>query len=93
VRRTLVIADAISLSLAFFLAHEFEDFLVPGSVAIEIQDLLIFLAILPMWILAAGAHGLYQRDGQRADHSTVEELVAVGASSPSGRGCWCWAPG
>jgi exopolysaccharide biosynthesis polyprenyl glycosylphosphotransferase len=38
---------------------------------------LIFLATLPLWILGAQIYGLYDRDDERAYHSTVDELVSV----------------
>ena len=42
-----------------------------------IGELYLFLATLPVWILAARSFGLYARDEERADHSTVDDVVGV----------------
>src|SRR5262249_53224637 len=36
-----------------------------------------FLASLPIWVLLARVHGLYDRDEERTDHSTVDDVVGV----------------
>jgi exopolysaccharide biosynthesis polyprenyl glycosylphosphotransferase len=38
---------------------------------------LIFLAVLPLWVLTAHLCGLYERDEAQAAHSTIDELTAV----------------
>jgi exopolysaccharide biosynthesis polyprenyl glycosylphosphotransferase len=38
---------------------------------------LLFLVALPTWMLVAKLHGLYDRDHERADNSTVDDLVGV----------------
>jgi exopolysaccharide biosynthesis polyprenyl glycosylphosphotransferase len=40
-------------------------------------DLLLFFVALPTWMLVAKLHGLYDRDHERADNSTVDDLVGV----------------
>jgi exopolysaccharide biosynthesis polyprenyl glycosylphosphotransferase len=76
VRRALLIADIVGLSVAFIVAQQmFEpsrsDHVHPAF------EYLIFLAALPVWIVAAHIAGLYDRDGERTDHSTADDLVGV----------------
>jgi len=74
-RRILIGADAIGITLAFTAAH----LLVPadGAARIRPDEYLLFLASLPVWILLAGLYRLYEQDKERTDHSTVDEIVAV----------------
>src|SRR5207245_838028 len=37
----------------------------------------IFVAWLPAWVVAAKLYGLYDRDEERATHSTADEVVNV----------------
>ena len=76
-RRLLLAADLLGLSLAFLLAS-----VVVGGV--EGQGALdpwvefgIFLATLPVWIVAAKLFGLYDRDEFLADHSTLDDFTRV----------------
>src|SRR3954454_2202307 len=73
VRRALLLADLIGLSVAFFLPPLLFGMLPKPSDA----EILLFLAALPLWILAAKLGGLYDHDEERADHSTVDELSGV----------------
>jgi exopolysaccharide biosynthesis polyprenyl glycosylphosphotransferase len=40
-------------------------------------ETLLFLATLPGWLIVAKVYGLYDRDQQRADHTTSDEIIAV----------------
>ncbi len=40
-------------------------------------DLMLCLVAVPTWMLVAKLHGLYDRDQERADNSTVDDLVGV----------------
>jgi len=77
VRRALVLADVAGLLGTFLLAqalfggHGGHDRVGPSA------ETLLFLATLPVWVLAAGAYGLYDRDEERTDHSTAEDLTGV----------------
>jgi exopolysaccharide biosynthesis polyprenyl glycosylphosphotransferase len=42
-----------------------------------LTEYLLFLATLPAWVLFAKLFRLYDRDDERADHSTVDDLVGV----------------
>ena len=37
----------------------------------------LFVATLPLWVLFARIHGLYDRDEERTDHSTIDDVVGV----------------
>jgi exopolysaccharide biosynthesis polyprenyl glycosylphosphotransferase len=78
VRRMLLVADALGLAAAFLAVQLFV-----GSEGGPVDrvspsgEFLIFLITLPVWVLAAKLYGLYDRDEERTDHSTVDELVGV----------------
>ena len=40
-------------------------------------EIFLFLFTLPMWLVLAKLQGLYERDEERADHSTVDEFAGV----------------
>jgi exopolysaccharide biosynthesis polyprenyl glycosylphosphotransferase len=63
VRRSLLAADTVALTLALLAA------LGSGGV--------IWLTSLPLWILTARALGLYGRDEERTGYSTVDDIVGV----------------
>lgn len=76
-RRLLLLADLVGLSLAFLLAVliaggvEGHGSLAPGL------EVAIFVTSLPLWLVAAKILGLYDKDESRADHSTLDELTRV----------------
>ena len=74
-RRALVAADTIGITLAFAVST-----LAIGTTAGDrIQpsgEVFLFLLTL-MWLMLAKLHGLYERDEERADHSTVDEIAGV----------------
>ena len=76
-RRSLVAADVVGLTLAFLVAQL--SFLphVSSDRVSQWQELLIFVASIPVWIVAASIAGLYDRDGERTDHSTADDLLGV----------------
>jgi exopolysaccharide biosynthesis polyprenyl glycosylphosphotransferase len=76
-RRLLMAADLAGLSLAFLLASVavagFE-----GHGALDPWiEFGIFLAMLPVWVVAAKLFGLYDRDEFLADHSTLDDFTRV----------------
>jgi exopolysaccharide biosynthesis polyprenyl glycosylphosphotransferase len=74
VRRMLLAADLLGLAAAFLAAE-----LTLGSgqgITVE-TEYLLFLAILPVWVVLAKLYGLYDRDEERTDHSTADDLVGV----------------
>jgi exopolysaccharide biosynthesis polyprenyl glycosylphosphotransferase len=77
VRRALLVADTLGLTFAFAFAE-----LVTGGSGLlsgvrTQYEFLLFLASLPFWLLLVKLHGLYERDEERADHSTVDDVVSV----------------
>ena len=78
VRRALALADIVSLSSAFVLSTAI--FAGTGSVGDHVRPLYevpLFFATLPLWLVLAKILGLYERDDERADHSTVDETLGV----------------
>src|SRR5438128_3406526 len=77
VRRALLAADLVGLALAFAAA----ELLITDSVVSNRLDraweLALFLVTLPGWVLAAKVYGLYDKDEERADHSTADDFVGV----------------
>jgi exopolysaccharide biosynthesis polyprenyl glycosylphosphotransferase len=71
VHRALLISDTVSLGIAFIFAWGVFGPGISGPAAA------IFLATLAAWWLGAQLYRLYDRDLDRADHSTVEDLVGV----------------
>jgi exopolysaccharide biosynthesis polyprenyl glycosylphosphotransferase len=74
VRRALLAADATGLILAFLLAK----LIVSGESGAQpwVQFAAMVLA-LPLWVVAAKLNGLYDRDEEHVDHSTIDEVVGV----------------
>jgi len=72
VRRALLVADVGGLVLAFVLAYA----LVGGDASVPTQFGVLLLTI-PVWVVAAKLYGLYERDEENVDHSTVDEVVGV----------------
>jgi exopolysaccharide biosynthesis polyprenyl glycosylphosphotransferase len=78
VRRMLLISDVAGLGLAFVLA----DMLLPaldGSAdkVAPGYEYVAFVVAIPFWILLLRLEGLYDRDEERTDHSTVDDIVGV----------------
>jgi exopolysaccharide biosynthesis polyprenyl glycosylphosphotransferase len=75
--RALLAADVMGLTLAFAVAGlAFDQIDIPGHVGSS-QELLVFVASLPLWVVLIKLHGLYDRDDERANHTTVDDLVGV----------------
>jgi exopolysaccharide biosynthesis polyprenyl glycosylphosphotransferase len=77
VRRALLAADVLGLFAAFVLAERLFDAHGPGNQLSSYREALAFVISLPGWIVLAKLHGLYERDEERADHSTVDDFVGV----------------
>jgi exopolysaccharide biosynthesis polyprenyl glycosylphosphotransferase len=79
VRRSLLCADVVGLIGAFVVAEalfgeNISSF--PNRIGVGIE-FLGFLLTLPVWVAAAKLYGLYERDEERADHSTVDDLTGI----------------
>jgi exopolysaccharide biosynthesis polyprenyl glycosylphosphotransferase len=78
VRRALLAADLFGLAGAFLVAQLLFAHRGPGVDRVaEFYEYGIFLVTLPAWIVVAKLYGLYERDEERTDHSTVEDMVDV----------------
>ena len=77
VRRMLLAADLIGLVVAFVAAQLLIG--VPDRLTSVDPRLewILFFATLPVWVFAAKLYGLYERDEERTDHSTLDDLVDV----------------
>ena len=77
VRRMLVTADVVGLSLAFVGA---EALYRVGSVTDHLPltiELLLLPCTLPLWVVIANLYGLYAHDEERTDHSTSDDALGV----------------
>ncbi|MEX2612244.1 MAG: hypothetical protein WD380_01590, partial [Gaiellaceae bacterium] len=76
-RRLLLIADVIGLLGAFLLALALFS---PTPIVDEVEgrwEAALFVASLPLWVFLARVHGLYDRDEERTDHSTIDDIFGV----------------
>src|SRR5215475_7522587 len=76
IRRMLLVADIVGLTLAFLAA---EMLLGVGKSALVASrsELFVFVLTLPGWIVVAKLYGLYNRDEERTDHSTADDFAGV----------------
>ena len=78
VRRMLLAADVLALLIAFFATELLFSGTGPHIDRVGVRlEIAIFLGTLPAWIVAAKLYGLYDRDEERAAHSTADEFVSV----------------
>jgi exopolysaccharide biosynthesis polyprenyl glycosylphosphotransferase len=78
VRRALLVADLSGLVAAFVLSELVTGRVSWGDVDPRVVKLfVIFVASLPVWVVAAKVYGLYDRDEERTEHTTVDDLVGV----------------
>ena len=85
----LLIVDVLGLVVAFIareplmpsLERQSYDKVSPG------YEYAAFLLAIPLWILLLRLEGLYDRDEERTDHSTVDDIVGVFRSVTSASGC------
>lgn len=76
-RRLLVLADVVGLLAAFALALAMSPPAIVGESIEPRWELVLFVASLPLWILTAHMLGLYDRDEERANHTTVDDLFGL----------------
>jgi exopolysaccharide biosynthesis polyprenyl glycosylphosphotransferase len=76
-RRLLLVADLVGLVVAYVVAVMIAS---PEASADRVGpgwEIALFVASLPFWVLLARIYGLYDRDEERTDHSTVDDVVGV----------------
>jgi exopolysaccharide biosynthesis polyprenyl glycosylphosphotransferase len=76
VRRALLAADVGGLTAAFLTAQALLSTTSKDAVGPSTETI-VFLCTLPIWVVAAHLAGLYDRDGELTDHTTVDDLVRV----------------
>jgi exopolysaccharide biosynthesis polyprenyl glycosylphosphotransferase len=75
-RRLLLFADVVGLVTSYVVAMAVAAPAASNRVG-PISEILLFAATIPLWVLLARVHGLYDRDEERTDHSTVDDVVGV----------------
>ena len=77
VRRMLLTADVVGLVSAFLVA----EWLAPAVDTVDTYsprlEILAFLATVPAWVVITKLYGLYDRDDERANHSTADDFGGV----------------
>jgi exopolysaccharide biosynthesis polyprenyl glycosylphosphotransferase len=76
-RRLLLSADVIGLMSAFLLALALGPTTSAADRVNPWWEIALFAASLPLWVFLARAHSLYDRDEERSDHSTVDDIFGV----------------
>jgi exopolysaccharide biosynthesis polyprenyl glycosylphosphotransferase len=80
VRRLLLLADIVGLVAAFAIAETLAG-PSPASRPYDSVDpfyeSLLFVVTLPVWVVIAKLYRLYDRDEERTDHSTADDIVGV----------------
>jgi exopolysaccharide biosynthesis polyprenyl glycosylphosphotransferase len=78
VRRMLLLADVVGLSLAFLIAELiFSNQGAPVDRVGVWAESLVFLLTLPGWVIVAKLYRLYDHDEERTDHSSVDDFAGV----------------
>ena len=76
-RRLLLLADIVGLVAAFVVAQRIVAAPTPVDTVVPQWELVLFCAGLPLWVILARLHGLYDRDEERTDHSSVDDFFGV----------------
>ena len=78
VRRMLLLADVVGLIASFAIASVLVAPQLGAADKVGPRfEFVVFLLAIPFWILLLRLEGLYDRDEERADHSTVDDMVGV----------------
>jgi exopolysaccharide biosynthesis polyprenyl glycosylphosphotransferase len=76
-RRLLLLADLVGLVTAFVVAQRLVAAPTPVDTVVPQWELILFCASLPLWVILARLYGLYDRDEERTDHSSVDDFFGV----------------
>jgi exopolysaccharide biosynthesis polyprenyl glycosylphosphotransferase len=76
-RRLLLVADVAGLTTAFLLALALAPVPAVGDRVDVWWEVALFLVSLPFWVFLARIHSLYDRDEERSDHSTIDDIFGV----------------
>jgi exopolysaccharide biosynthesis polyprenyl glycosylphosphotransferase len=77
VRCALLLSDLVGLLGAFAVSQLAFAGGGPEDHVRTVGEIVLFLATLPLWVAAARFYGLYDRDEERTNHSTLDELTGV----------------
>jgi exopolysaccharide biosynthesis polyprenyl glycosylphosphotransferase len=77
VRRMLLAADAIGLLAAMLLAEWIVGTTSNAGAVDALTETILLVASIPGWIVVAKIYGLYDKDEERTDHSTTDDLAGV----------------
>jgi exopolysaccharide biosynthesis polyprenyl glycosylphosphotransferase len=78
VRRALATADVAGLIVGFAIAELFFGrHSLHGDTVDRVNEAALFVATLPAWLVVAKLYGLYDRDEERAHHSTIDDFRGV----------------
>jgi exopolysaccharide biosynthesis polyprenyl glycosylphosphotransferase len=77
VRRLLATADVVGILAAILLAEAVVTAASHADALSARGEVVALTATLPAWVVIAKLYGLYDRDEERADHSTADEFAAV----------------
>jgi exopolysaccharide biosynthesis polyprenyl glycosylphosphotransferase len=76
-RRLLLLSDVVGLTTAYLLALALSP-AATGTDRVDVWwEVALFVGSLPLWVFLARAHSLYDRDEERSDHSTVDDIFGV----------------
>jgi exopolysaccharide biosynthesis polyprenyl glycosylphosphotransferase len=73
-RRLLVVSDVGALGTAYAVAVAVNAAAGPARTGFDAGDVLLFLALVPLWVLLANLLGLYHLSERRIDRSFADEL-------------------
>src|SRR5579883_1265766 len=76
-RRMLLASDLAGLVLSFALAQWLYAWGVGASGVYALHQVVLLAVALPLWVVAAKIAGLYDRDEERAAHSTADDVAGV----------------
>jgi len=77
-RRMLLAADVLALAASFVTVElVFRSVRGNGDAVASDTEFVLFFLSIPGWIVLAKLYSLYDRDEERADHSTGDELLGV----------------
>ena len=76
-RRLLLLADGVGLVTSYVVAIAVAEPAAPADRVGPGWEIVLFVATIPFWVLLARVYGLYDRDEERTDHSTVDDVVGV----------------
>jgi exopolysaccharide biosynthesis polyprenyl glycosylphosphotransferase len=76
-RRLLLLADVVGLVTAFLVAQPLVPSPAGADTVVPQWEFLLFFASLPLWVVLARLYGLYDRDEERTDHSSVDDFFGV----------------